>query len=250
MIDTTFERFRYHKPLPNFYKIENPKNPKSEISDDLLLELNELVKKYDFSGISYSKLTDEFKKDFDISFDNVFIFKFLMGDDLIEMNRSDEKCRLMDDEFQDYGVHVYEFADFLRKNGFQADLIHPLADDLSMRAIAMQSNDCVITQSNMCLFKEGINVGFFMIHTSIDNLPFKSENEMLWVKDFCSTCGVCIERCPEDAFDEDGKFLRKLCTAHREGCNDCLLRCPFYKRGYDKVKKRYERMKKRQNNEG
>ena len=204
MIDTTFERFRYHKPLPNFYKIENPQDYKSEISDDLLAELNELAKKYDFTGISYSKLSDEFKKEFSIDFDNVIIFKFLMGDDLIEMGRSVEKCRMMDDEFQDYGMHVYEFADFLRKNGFKADLIHPLADDLSMRAIAMQSNDCVITRSNMCLFRDGISVGFFMIHTSIENLPFKSENEMLWVEDFCSTCGVCIDRCPEDAFAEEG----------------------------------------------
>lgn len=245
MIDTTFERFRYHKPLPNFYKIENPQDYKSEISDELLVELNELAKKYDFTGISYSKLSDDFKNEFNIDFDNVIIFRFLMGDDLIEMKPSDEKCRLMDEEFQEYGIHVYEFADFLRKNGFRADLIHPLADDLSMRAIAMQSNDCVITRSNMCLFRDGITVGFFMVHTSIENLPFKSENDMLWVSDFCSTCGVCIERCPEGAFDENERFIRKLCTAHREGCNDCLLRCPFYKRGYDKVKKRYERMVKR-----
>lgn len=120
-----------------------------------------------------------------------------MGDDLIKMDRSKEKCQLMDEEFQEYGVHVYEFADCLRENGFHADLIHPLDDKLSMRAIALQSNDCIITRSNMCLFKEGITIGFFMIHTSIENLPFKEENEMLWVRDFCSTCGVCIERCPE-----------------------------------------------------
>lgn len=245
MIDTTFEGFRYHKPLPNFYKIENPKNPKSKISDELLDDLLDLTLKYNFSGISYSKLSDEFKMEFEIDFDNVIIFKFLMGDDLIKMEPSSEKCKLMDEEFQEYGVHVYEFADFLRKNGFDADLIHPLADDLSMRAIAMQSNDCMITRSNMCLFKDGITVGFFMICTSIENLPFKKENDMLWVSDFCATCGVCIERCPENAFDDNEKFLRKLCTAHREGCNECLLRCPFYKRGYDKVKKRYERMVKK-----
>ncbi|MBQ2653264.1 MAG: 4Fe-4S binding protein [Methanobrevibacter sp.] len=249
MINVTFEGFRYHKPLPDFYKIENPQNPKNEISDELLMELTQLAEKHGFTGISYSKLSVEFKEEFNIDFDNVFIFKFLMGDELIKMDPSAEKGKLMDEEFQEYGMHVYEFADFLRKNGFQADLIHPLADDLSMRAIAMQSNDCVITRSNMCLFMDGINVSFFMIHTSIENLPFKCENEMLWVEDFCSTCGVCIERCPEGAFDEDENFLRKLCTAHREGCNECLLRCPFYKRGYDKVKKRYERMKKRRENE-
>lgn len=245
MIDAGFEGFRYHKPLPNFYKFNNPENPKSEISEDLLQDLNELILKYDFSGLSYSRLCDDFKKEWNIDFDNVIIIKFLMGDDLIRMEKSKEKCRLMDEEFQEYGAHVYEIADFLRQNGFQADLIHPLADDLSMRAIAIQSNDCVVTRSNMCLFKEGITVGFFMIHTSIENLPFKTENDMLWVRDFCSTCGVCIDRCPEGVFDEDEKFQRKLCTAHREGCNDCLLRCPFFKRGYGKVKKRYDRMVKK-----
>ena len=245
MIDACFEGFRYRKPLPNFYEFENPKNPKREISEDLLADFNNLILKYNFSGLSYCKLSDEFRQEFGIDFDNVVVIKFLRGDDLIKMEKSKEKCRLMDEEFQEYGVHVYEFADFLRKNGFQADLIHPLADDLSMRAIAMQSNDCVITRSNMCLFKEGISVGFFMIHTSIENLPFNAENDMLWVEDFCSTCRVCIDRCPEGAFDENEKFQRKICTAHREGCNDCLLRCPFYRRGYDKVKKRYDMMVKK-----
>ena len=126
MIDVSFEGFRYHKPLPNFYKIENPKNPKREISDDLLDDLVKLAKKYNFSGISYSKLSDEFKSDFSIDIDNVLIFKFLMGDDIIKMESSKDKCRLMDVEFQEYGAHVFEFADFLRKRGFQADLIHPL----------------------------------------------------------------------------------------------------------------------------
>ena len=249
MIDSTFERFRYHKPLPNFYKTDNPQNPKREISDNLLDDLSQLALKYNFTGISYSTLSDEFKQEFSIDIDNVFIFKFLMGDDLIKMEPSKEKGKLMDDEFQEYGIHVFEFADFLRENGFQADLIHPLDDGLSLRAIALQSNDCVITRSNMCLFKDGLHSGFFMIHTSADNLPVKSENDMLWVADFCSTCGVCIDRCPQNAFDENEKLLRKVCTAHREGCNECILKCPFYRRGYDKVKKRYERMKKRRNDE-
>ena len=248
MIDLEFERFRYHKPLPNFYKIENPQNPKREISDDLLYEINELAKKYNFTGISYSKLSDDFKKDLNLDIDNIIIFKFLMGEDLLKMEPSRDKGKLMDEEFQEYGIHVYEFADFLREKGFQADLLHPLDDSLSLRAIAMQSNDCVITRSNMCYFKDGLNNSFFMIYTSIDNLPVKAENDMLWVPDFCSTCGVCIERCPKEAFDENEKLLRKVCTAHREGCNECILRCPFYKRGYDRVKKRYERMKKRQEN--
>ncbi|MCQ2970333.1 MAG: ferredoxin family protein [archaeon] len=239
-----FKGFRYHKPLPNFYKTDNPLTPKREISDDLLLKLDNLAKKYNFTGISYSKLSDDFKKDFNIDFDNVIIFRFLMKNELIKMESSPEKSKLMDMEFQVYGIHIYEFADFLRENGFQADLLHPFDDDLSLKSIAMQSGDCIITRSNICLFKEGLHNGFFMIHTSIDNLPFKNENDMLWVKDFCSTCGVCIERCPNDAFDYEENLLRKFCTAHREGCSECILICPFFKRGYDKVKRRYDGMKK------
>ena len=245
MIDTVFEGFRYHKPLPNFYKNENPQDPKREISEELLEDLLNLALKYDFTGISYSRLSDDLKREFDTDIDNVIIFKFLMGEDILKMPPSTEKGKLMDEEFQEYGFHVYEFADFLRQNGFQADIIHPLDDNISLRAIALQSNDCAITRSNMCLFKDGLNNSFFMIHTSIDNLPVKEENDMLWVSDFCSTCGVCIDRCPENAFDDNENFIRKACTAHREGCSECILKCPFYKRGYDKVKKRYKRMKAR-----
>ena len=48
MIDAGFEGFRYHKPLPNFYKVDNPKNPKHEISENLLFDFNELILKYNF----------------------------------------------------------------------------------------------------------------------------------------------------------------------------------------------------------
>ena len=237
-------RFRCHQPIPNFYKTENPHHPKTTVSDDFLNEFNEHAAKLNFEGLSYSGLSDGFKKEWCIDWDNIIILKYRMSGEILKMEPSPVKCKLMDDEFQEVGAKAFELADILRKNDFKADLINPLDDRVSLRAIALQSNDAVITRSNMCMFKEGLNLGFFMIHTSIENLPFKTENDMLWVKDYCSTCGVCIDRCPEKAFDESGKFLRKLCTAHREGCSRCIDLCPFYKRGYEKVKKRYSRMKK------
>ena len=63
MIDVIFEGFRYHKPLPNFYKTGNPQNPKREITEDLLEDLLNLALKYNFSGISYSKLSDDLKEE-------------------------------------------------------------------------------------------------------------------------------------------------------------------------------------------
>ena len=237
-------RLRYHQPIPNFYNQENPHHPNNLISDDFLQEFVDIAIASRFAGLSFSKLSEDFKREWDIDWDNIIILKYLMSEDILKMEPSDEKCKLMDEEFQEFGAKTFALADILRENGFKADLINPLDDRVSLRAIAMQSNDAVITRSNMCMFKEGLNLGFFMIQTSIENLPFKTENELKWVEDYCSTCGVCIDRCPEKAFDENGKFLRKLCTAHREGCSRCINFCPFYKRGYEKVKKRYGRMKK------
>ena len=237
-------RLRYHQPIPNFYNQENPHHPNNLISNDFLQEFTDITIASRFVGLSFSKLSEDFKKEWDIDWDNIIILKYLMSEDILKMEPSDEKCKLMDEEFQEFGAKTFALADILRENGFKADLINPLDDRVSLRAISMQSNDAVITRSNMCMFKEGLNLGFFMIQTSIENLPFKTENELKWVEDYCSTCGVCIDRCPEKAFDENGKFLRKLCTAHREGCSRCINFCPFYKRGYEKVKKRYGRMKK------
>ena len=237
-------RLRYHQPIPNFYNQENPHHPNNLISNDFLQEFADIAIASRFVGLSFSKLSEDFKKEWDIDWDNIIILKYLMSEDILKMEPSGEKCKLMDGEFQEFGAKTFALADILRENGFKADLINPLDDRVSLRAIAMQSNDAVITRSNMCMFKEGLNLGFFMIQTSIENLPFKTENELKWVEDYCSTCGVCIDRCPEKAFDENGKFLRKLCTAHREGCSHCINFCPFYKRGYEKVKKRYGRMKK------
>ncbi len=237
-------RLRYHQPIPNFYNQENPHHPNNLISNDFLQEFADIAIASRFVGLSFSKLSEDFKKEWNIDWDNIIILKYLMSEDILMMEPSDEKCKLMDEEFQEFGAKTFALADILRENGFKADLINPLDDRVSLRAISMQSNDAVITRSNMCMFKEGLNLGFFMIQTSIENLPFKTENELKWVEDYCSTCGVCIDRCPEKAFDENGKFLRKLCTAHREGCSRCINFCPFYKRGYEKVKKRYGRMKK------
>lgn len=234
-------RIRYHHPIPDFYEVDNPIDPLDSVSDDFLNNLEQFILDKSFVGVSYSKLSLEFRKRWGIDWDNILILKYLMSEEILKMKPSKEKTKLEDEEFQEFGRKTFEIADFLRKNNFNAELIHPLDDTISLRAIAMQSNDCIITRSNMCMFKEGLNLGFFMIKTSIENLPFKKENEMLWVEDFCSTCGVCIDRCPENAFDDDEKFLRKLCTAHREGCSVCINFCPFYKRGYDKVKKRYDK---------
>lgn len=245
MISNTEERrdirFKYHSPVPNSYRIPNPSKPLRTISDEVFEEFKKMAFEIGVAGLSYSKLSDDFKAEWNIDFDNVIILKYEMSPDFLYLEPSKEKCKLIDDEFQEVGGFIYDIADFLRENGFEANLLNPLDDEVSLRAIATQSNDCVILRSNMCLFKEGLNMGFFMLSTSIDNLPFKEENDMLWAAKYCETCGKCINKCPLNAYDENEKVLRKVCTAHSEGCNDCILNCPFFKKGYDFLEKKFKK---------
>ena len=77
-------RFRYHQPIPNFYEIENPHHPKTTIDDDFLKEFRDIAVASRFAGLSYSKLSNEFKKEWDIDWDNIIILKYAMSEEILK----------------------------------------------------------------------------------------------------------------------------------------------------------------------
>nr|AQU14199.1 truncated iron-sulfur cluster enzyme family protein [Hormoscilla spongeliae GUM034]AQU14207.1 iron-sulfur cluster enzyme family protein, carboxy terminus [Hormoscilla spongeliae SP4] len=91
------------------------------------------------------------------------------------------------------------------------------------------------------------------IYTNITNLPLESENEHLWIRDYCSICKKCISKCPPQAiFNEpqplgDGGMQcidHNACRGYFQanfGCAICLAVCPFSKAGYDKIKATFTR---------
>ncbi len=52
-------RFKYHHPLPDYIKF--PANPKTQIDNSILKDLKNLAIENNCAGISYSKLSDEFR---------------------------------------------------------------------------------------------------------------------------------------------------------------------------------------------
>lgn len=241
-------RFKYHHPAPDLSKVSNPTDFYLEISKDLLQSFEEYVKANDFLDVFYTNLNDDFKKTFKTSFNSVILLIFPISKDIIKLPPSKDKIKLMDDEFQDIGFKLYNCSDFLRSNGFRTEVINPLDDKINLKKLAIGSNHSVIIRSNICYFKKGINMSIFGIFTSINNFPIKKENDMLWIKEYCSNCGACINKCPEDAFDENEQLIPKLCTAHREGCNECILNCIFFKKDYETIKERYNKKLRRTNN--
>jgi NAD-dependent dihydropyrimidine dehydrogenase PreA subunit len=96
--------------------------------------------------------------------------------------------------------------------------------------------------------KEGACQRINTIYTNISNLPISTDNDHLWVRDFCAMCRKCIRECPVDAiFDQpisrgDGGYQtinRPVCRKYfnqHYGCGICLITCPFSRHGYQKIK--------------
>lgn len=146
-----------------------------------------------------------------------------------------------------------KMAHFMRKNGFAAypgtalggitDYPH-LAELAGLGAIGYHG--LLITPG------EGARVRINTIYTTIENLPIRTENEHLWVRDFCAMCHKCVRRCPVGAiFPQpqprgDGGMQTIDHAACRDyfnanfGCGVCLAVCPFSQVGYEKVKARFK----------
>lgn len=155
--------------------------------------------------------------------------------------------------YKNMAVIGNKLAGFLRRNGFAAypgtalggvtDYVH-LAELAGLGAIGYHG--LLISPS------EGARLRISTIYTNIENLPIETENEHLWVRDFCAMCNKCVRKCPVNAIYPQPKPRGDggmQCIDHatcREyftknyGCAVCLAICPFSQVGYDKVKERFK----------
>ena len=77
-------RIRYHHPIPDFYEVDNPINPLDSVSDDFLNNLEQFILDKSFVGVSYSKLSLEFRKQWGIDWENIIILKYLMSEEILK----------------------------------------------------------------------------------------------------------------------------------------------------------------------
>jgi epoxyqueuosine reductase QueG len=155
--------------------------------------------------------------------------------------------------YKNMAVIGNKLARYLRGNGFAAypgtalggvtDYVH-LAELAGLGAIGYHG--LLISPG------AGARVRINTIYTNIENLPLQTENEHLWVRDFCAMCHKCIRKCPVNAIYEqpqprgdggmqciDHATCRDYFTRHY-GCAVCLAVCPFSQVGYDKVEERFK----------
>ncbi len=107
-------------------------------------------------------------------------------------------------------------------------------------------NGLLITKNN------GPRVRLAAVYTDIENLPFAKENPHTWVRDYCETCNLYIQKCPVDAIFMETKTLadggpagidHTQCAmpfSNDNGCTLCSKHCPFSYASYESLKAKYE----------
>ena len=230
---------------------ENPAQPKTEASQELIKELEAEAFKLGAASIGYTKLPRRWVfKDKAVLYDNAIVVSMEMDADGINSAPSIACMRTVMETYRDLGDINNKLAIFLRERGYGAHAGHPLNGLTLYPPLAhlaglgwMGLNGLIITPEH------GPRVRLAAVFTSIQNLPFNEGNKHVWVREFCEQCMICHRECPPDAFFEepverqDGRVTyvkNELCFPYfnkYHGCSICVKVCPFNYQPYEKIKK-------------
>ncbi len=230
------------------------KPKKREASAEFVNKLEALAHKAGAKDIRYIKVPrNAIFQDKGIPYEYAIIYTVEMDKEPIDTSPSfDSQFEVMEG-YKNLAIIGNKLARFMHKNGFAAypgtalggvtDYVY-LAELAGMGAIGYHG--LLITPG------EGARLRIGTIYTNIENLPIATENEHLWVRDFCAMCKKCIRKCPVEAiYDEpkprgdggmqtiDHATCRDYFTQNY-GCAVCLAVCPFSQVGYDTVKARFK----------
>jgi epoxyqueuosine reductase QueG len=151
------------------------------------------------------------------------------------------------------GLTVNKVADWLRERGFNAHAGPAGGGDVNYIPVAIDAGLGVAGKHGLLMTRNnGPRVRLAAVYTDIENLPFSQKNSHSWIRDYCETCNLCVEKCPTDAIYMETKTLddggpafidHALCAdpfSNDNGCTLCIKHCPFSYADYDQLKENFE----------
>ncbi|MGB2964500.1 MAG: reductive dehalogenase domain-containing protein [Anaerolineales bacterium] len=233
---------------------ENPPVPKTRASDEIFQELKEYALDLGASSIGYTRLPSRWVfKDKAVVYDNALVLSMEMDKEGIDSAPSLACMKTVMLTYRDLGRITNKIAALLRSYGYGAHAGHPLMGVALYPPLAQMAglgwmglNGIIITPEH------GPRVRLAAVFTSIENLPFSSQNDHGWVADYCETCKICINKCPPKALygrpvdHGNGQFTyvkNELCFPYfnkYHGCSVCVAVCPFNHIPYQKIKVGFE----------
>lgn len=206
------------------------------------------------NAIGFAKVPKNFIfKNRKILYDNAIILIMEMDKRKISKAPSKETEKMIFETYNNLGIAANKLAIFLRRNGYAAQAVHPMGAPILYPPLAELaslgyhgSHGLIITPWF------GPRVRIASVLTSIENLPYPSENPHVWIKNFCKICRVCIKLCPGKAIldkpivRENGTIkhvVSEKCYPYftkLHECGICIKVCPFSKVDYNSLKKAYK----------
>ena len=227
---------------------------RSSVTPEFIAELEALGRATGVKDMRYIRVPEySIFKDKGIPYQYAIVYTVEMEKEPISSAPSFEAMEEVARGYKNLAIVGSTLGKFLRSHGYAAypgtalggvtDYVH-LGELAGLGAIGYHG--LLITPG------EGARLRIATIYTNIENLPIQTENEHLWVRDFCAMCKKCVRQCPAEAiFNEpvprgDGGMQ---CIDHGScrdyftnnyGCAVCLAVCPFSQAGYEKVQERFK----------
>jgi NAD-dependent dihydropyrimidine dehydrogenase PreA subunit len=233
---------------------QNPEDPKTSISSELLQELESYAKSIGVSSIGYVKLPRELIfKNKAVLHRNAIILSLEMDKEKIELAPSSKTSAMIMRTYDNLGKASNQLTSFLRKHSYSAQAGHPLGGLVLYPPLAELAGIGYHGKHGLIITPEhGSRVRLAAIYTNIENLPFNEKNPHEWIKHFCRKCGRCIRKCPgfaiyDDPILHDNGLLTHIKNEYcfpvfleYHGCSICIKECPFSRVDYERLKKQFD----------
>ena len=228
----------------------NPSKPNVHISETELAELEEYARSVGIDDIGYARLPETlvFQRKA-VLHENTIVLTMEMDRDRIDTSPSEQSYVEVHKTYHHLGRAANQIAGWLRRRGYSAQAGHPLMGLALYPPLAQQAglgwrglHGLLITP------RFGPRVRLAAVYTSIQNLPFCSENPHSWIEDYCTQCKLCARGCPPQAIHDrpiahaNGLvtcMVNERCFPYfvdNYGCSICIRVCPFQKQGYAMLK--------------
>ncbi len=232
---------------------KNPLEPRTEITEDELAELEKLAKKKGAEIIGYTKIPSNLIfENKALLHTNAIVLGFEMDKKKIDSAPSKKCLHEVLRTYDDLGIVSNSLAKFLRKKGFSAHAGHPLMGAALYPPMAQMAGIAFLGYSGIMISPEfGPRFRLAAVFTGIENLPEKPEDEHCWVREYCKACKKCIRECPGEAIFDEPKIHDNGQITHVEntkcmphfineyGCSICIKVCPFNNVDYYQLKENF-----------
>ncbi len=232
----------------------NPLAGKKTIDPDTLAELETYAISLGVVDIGYTRVSPLYIfRGFRILYGNAMVFTIEMDKNKIKGAPNLESFKEVFRTYYQVGLTVNKVADWLRERGYNAHAGPAGGGDVNYIPIAIDAGLGVAGKHGLLMTRiNGPRVRLAAVYTDIEDLPFSQENPHGWIKDYCDTCNLCVEKCPTDAIysetqthHDGGPFYinHVLCAdpfSNDNGCTLCIKYCPFSYGDYEQLKEKYQ----------